>query len=420
MIRDACDTSSGGTPSRTISDFFTNPPEGHPWLASRELTGGYVHAAEEHISQLGLENSSAKYFPVDTVLLAMYGATAGKVGRLAVPMTTSQAICGMIAKKGICHQGFLYYLIKNESWKIVWKNALGGAQPNISQFSINNHPVELPDSATQVKIFNHLNQIDMLIENQESEMQVLQDVINSLFLSWFIDFDPVKAKAEGKLPFGMDEETASLFPDSFEDSKLGPIPTGWKVGTLLDIARFQNGYAFKNEDWCDEGIPVIKIGSVKPGFVDLNSCSYVDEDCVEGLQKFQLNGGDIVVGMTGYVGEAGLVLNSNVKPYLNQRVGKIFPLEKRYYEFIYLNLRNTSFKSHAENFATGSAQANVSSSNLMAYTIVIPPRKIMECFSNLTNPMIQQILHSFSMINFASNIRDSMLPKLMSGELKLS
>ena len=237
LIRDICDTSSGGTPSRKVSEYFEERPNGHPWLASRELDGGYVYHAEEHISDEGLANSSAKYFPIDTVLLAMYGATAGKIGRLAVPMTTSQAICGMIARKGICHQGFLYYLVMAESWKIVWKNALGGAQPNISQLSIKTHPVEIPSYLIQEKIHNQLSNIDALIESTEQTTEVLAKIIQNLFRSWFIDFDPVKAKLEGNLPYGMDEETAAFFPDSFEDSELGLIPAGWKVKSLLEVSN---------------------------------------------------------------------------------------------------------------------------------------------------------------------------------------
>jgi type I restriction enzyme, S subunit len=281
-------------------------------------------------------------------------------------------------------------------------------------------PIPLPNIHTQRKTVKIFPVLERFHDINQSSLDTCNKLIFALLRSWFIDFDPVKAKAEGKLPYGMNKETAALFPDSFEDSELGPIPLGWKLGTLSDIANFQNGYAFKSSDWCDEGIPVIQIGSVKPGFVDINSCAYVAEDCVQGLDKFRLNVGDIVVGMTGYVGETGLVLNSNLTPYLNQRVGRFIPLEKMYHEFIYANVRNPSFKFHAETFATGSAQANVSGSNLMAYTIVIPPPELMKCFSNLANPMIQQILHSFSTSDIFGNLRDSISPSLMSGELSVS
>ena len=235
-----------------------------------------------------------------------------------------------------------------------------------------------------------------------SKIRDLSDqLIGAIFRSWFIDFDPVKSKSEGVLPFGMDEQTSALFPDSFENSKHGPIPSGWKLGTLSDIATFQNGYAFSSSDWCEEGVPVIKIGSVKPGFADLNSCSYVQEDVVRGLGKFRLSRGDILVGMTGYVGETGLVPNSNVAPYLNQRVGNIIPRERMNYEFLYAAVRIPSFKYHVETFATGSAQANVSSTNIMQYTIVIPPSKLMEHFSEIIAPKIELILESFSMFEFS-------------------
>ena len=151
----------------------------------------------------------------------------------------------------------------------------------------------------------------------------LEAIAQALFKSWFVDFDPVRAKMEGRAPEGMDEATAALFPDSFEESELGLVPKGWRVGTLADVASYQNGYAFKTKDWSGVGHPVIKIGNVKPGIIETTGASYVLPETIVGLDRFRLQRGDLLVGMTGYVGETGLVPEIEPAAYLNQRVGKI-------------------------------------------------------------------------------------------------
>src|SRR5262249_61064153 len=134
----------------------------------------------------------------------------------------------------------------------------------------------------------------------------LEALAGALFRSWFVDFDPVVARSAGRKPVGMSAETARLFPKAFEDSPLGPIPKGWRIGRFGDLAGLVNGFAFKSRDWVETGVPVVKIGSVKPGIVDLDDVSYVPEEGAVEAQRFRLKPADLVIGMTGYVGGVGL------------------------------------------------------------------------------------------------------------------
>ena len=117
---------------------------------------------------------------------------------------------------------------------------------------------------------------------------------------------------------------------------MGLIPLGWEVKALGEHANFKNGYAFKSKDWQDEGFPVVKIGSVKPGIVDIDKCSYVSPQTTTGLDKFELNEGDILVGMTGYPGETGIIPRSNKKVYLNQRVGRISEPQEHPHNYLWI------------------------------------------------------------------------------------
>lgn len=180
-ISEICKMSSGGTPSRSKDEYFSAPDTGYPWLASREINWSIVHKAQEHISEIGLKNSSAKLFPENTTVMAMYGGgTVGRCGFLGSPMTTSQAVCAMMAKDKLCLPIYLYSLIKSESERIVWKYAVGGAQVNLSQQSIGKHLIVLPPFEI-IQKFESL--VDELFANigasstQSEKLSILRDVL---------------------------------------------------------------------------------------------------------------------------------------------------------------------------------------------------------------------------------------------------
>ncbi|MEZ8608238.1 restriction endonuclease subunit S [Vibrio sp. 10N.239.311.G01] len=320
---------------------------------------------------------------------------------------------------------FVYYMFSGpKKQKEILQNGIGAAVPGFNLGQLREHKLTLPNINNQRRIASYLDSLDQKITLNNQINQTLEQMAQTLFKSWFVDFDPVKAKMNAEQPEWMDapflsKEVASLFPEKLVESELGLIPEGWKVGTLNDIAEFQNGYAFKGKDWTDEGFPVVKIGSVKPGIVDLKSCSYVAKPTIEPLERFKLSVGDILVGMTGYVGETGLVPHSTVAPYLNQRVGRLTPLNQNLYELLYVTVRNAAYKQFAEAQAQGSAQANVSGKALMSYPIVIPSEDTVVKFSELIAPMIKQKLAFSAQSEMLAQTRDTLLPKLLSGEIDL-
>jgi len=199
----------------------------------------------------------------------------------------------------------------------------GAVMPKLTQGNLNLIEVPCPPRDVQDQIVSVLGALDDRITLLRETNTTLEAIAQALFKSWFVDFDPVHAKMQGRSPEGMIEATAALFPDSFEESELGSVPKGWRVGTLADLASFQNGYAFKSKDWSEAGHPIIKIGNVKPCLISFDGCSYVSAESVIGLDRFKLKRGDLLVGMTGYVGETGLVTEVSPAAYLNQRVGRI-------------------------------------------------------------------------------------------------
>ena len=296
----------------------------------------------------------------------------------------------------------------------------GSAQPSLNRNFIYSMPLRVPCRDEQDRLVEMLRALDDRITLLRETNTTLEAIAQALFKSWFVDFDPVRAKLEGRAPEGMDEATAALFPDGFEDSELGLVPRGWRLGILANLAEFQNGYAFKSKDWVDVGHPVVKIGDVKPGIIDFAGCSFVTPETTLGLDRFRLNRGDLLVGMTGYVGETGLVAEVEPAAYMNQRVGRITTASGMHdCGFVYCSVRNADFKTYAEAQSHGSAQANVSGAALLNYVSVIPAADVQSKFNDLTCPVLETILSNHEQAQTLATLRDTLLPRLISGALRL-
>jgi restriction endonuclease S subunit len=174
-IGEVFDTTSGGTPLKEHKEYY----EGGviPWLRSGEVSQGYIYESEKFITNEGLENSSAKLFPIDTVLVAMYGATAGQVGLLKFESTTNQAICGILPNEKVIPD-FLYLSLLSQTEKMVSLSS-GGAQPNISQTIIKKLKVAIPSLEEQKKEVDRIKEeTDLAISNKKL-IKIFEEKIDS-------------------------------------------------------------------------------------------------------------------------------------------------------------------------------------------------------------------------------------------------
>jgi len=169
-LGEVCETSSGGTPLKSKTEFYENGTI--PWLRSGEVAQGFVRESELFITEAGLKNSSAKIFPVDTVLVAMYGATAGQVGILKFESATNQAVCGILPNKELVPE-FLFQALKDQK-EIMVQQAGGGAQPNISQGVVRNLEIPLPSLAIQKKIVEKIEAERALVESSKKLIEIYE------------------------------------------------------------------------------------------------------------------------------------------------------------------------------------------------------------------------------------------------------
>lgn len=274
--------------------------------------------------------------------------------------------------------------------------------------------VGLPTKVEQKSIVAAVGPIEQKIELNRRMNETLEMQARALFRDWFVDFGPVKAKMVRDAPY-LAPSLWSLFPDRLDDYGL---PEGWRKGLLADVSELQNGYAFRSGDWRSEGVPVIKIGSIKPRIVDLSGSSFVDEGLAAEQQKFALDAGDMLVGLTGYVGETGRVPPSAKRPMLNQRVGRFRPKPERS-SYVFSCVRDTMFKEFSISKSHGSAQANVSTKDLLSFPINVASPNLMRAFETSTRDLWALSLSLVSEADTLAQTRDLLLPKLMSGEMRV-
>lgn len=282
-------------------------------------------------------------------------------------------------------------------------------------------PIPTPPVTQQQVIASALTKIDDKIELNNHINETLKLTAEGFFKEWFIDFGPVKAKSEGKKPFGMNAEVAALFPDSFQESELGMIPKGWKVGNLRDICTVTGGFAFKSSDFTDSGHPVIKIKNISESMdVDLTDVDFVAPEIASNVLKFHLKEGSLIMAMTGAtVGKFGLVLNTaNLIPVLNQRVALLEPKDKNI-GFLLAVLLATDVYSQVVNRAEGSAQPNISADGIMDTKILIPADTVRERFCEISNNFFDLWKSNQKESATLKKMRDLLLPKLISGEIEL-
>lgn len=324
--------------------------------------------------------------------------------------------------------GYLSYFFGMDRFKEYIRSiAVGATMPSINTTILSNVPVAYPPLSEQRRIASILGNLDDQIENNRKIAKTLEAMAQTIFQSWFVDFDPVRAKMAGESResickrLKITPEILDLFPDRLADSELGEIPEGWNIGQLGEIVGFQNGYAFKSKDWQDSGVPVVKIGSVQPGFVDLSSASFVSKEIIANLDDYSLQPADLVIGMTGYVGQVGLVPISTVYPMLNQRVGRLVLRSRgtKRLPFSYCLTTQQTFKEAVISKAHGTAQANVSSNAILSINVINPNEELQSVFDNSYFTLFDHLLSVEFSSRLLEELRDSLLPELMAGKITI-
>ena len=278
-----------------------------------------------------------------------------------------------------------YYCLSQEYKGWIASYNTGSTRGNINAQTLAQMPLLLPERMQQDKMVDILSSIDRkIIENEKINNNLLEQAL-TMYATQFATLD--------------------------------------RNGCIGDYCSVKSGFAFKSSWWTTAGVKVIKIGSINQDNLNLLECSYVDADKIDKAKDFKVNAGDLLIAMTGAtIGKFAMVPYSSELLLVNQRVGKFFlgskPVEKL--PFIYCTLKQPEVYGEVVNRGQGSAQPNISASDIMSIPCVIPSQVAINDFNGTAQPLFDLIISNQRENQQLSEVRDTLLPKLMSGELDVS
>ena len=368
----------GGTPSTKKEEYYGGDI---PWITPKDLANfgeRYIEHGSRNITLAGLENSSAKILPVGSILFSSR-APIGYIAIASNNVSTNQDFKSIIPNSDV-DSLFLYYLLKFNKDKIENMGS-GTTFKEVSASIMKSIEVFIPtEIVEQRKISAILGAIDDKIENNKKINHHLA-AISKNYLKIFHSNNSIK---------------------------------------LGDLFELKSGYAFKSKDWVDEGKPVIKIKDIDGITIDITNLNYVkNKSQLAKASNFEVFGKEIVMALTGATtGKIG-VIPKNFKGYVNQRVGLFYAKTELSYAVLWSILQQQNIITDLIELSSGSAQANLSPSSVNSYDLNVTLKDLIE-LDKIISPLYELFCFNLSEIQRLSELRDTLLPKLLSGELSVN
>ncbi|GMV39965.1 MAG: hypothetical protein AMXMBFR64_16810 [Myxococcales bacterium] len=353
----------------------------------------------------------------------------GTVGKLAlVPMNAPPFVCSpqttfwRVLDEKIVDRRFLYYFMQSDAFREQWEARKGETDmaDYVSLTAQRELIVDVPPIDEQRAIAEVLGALDDKIELNRQMNRTLEEMASALFKSWFVDFDPVVAKAEGRRPFGIDAETAALFPAAFEDSELGPIPHGWRATAVeACVAEIFDGPHATPPVACS-GAVFLGIGNMTGTGLDLGDVRYIAEsDWARWTRRVTPAEGDIVFTYEAALGRFALV-PAGLRCCLGRRMALVRPRRHADAPFLFHQFVAPPFQEVvAARSWTGSTVDRTPLTEFPGYPFLWPGEALVTRFSEEAAPMWDLIHHNQAESHTLSTLRDTLLPKLLSGEVRL-
>jgi len=410
---DVCDIWRGGSP-RPIHEWIM--PQGIPWVKISDATAAgsrYIERTKEFIRPEGRAKSREV---VSGDLILSNSATPGLPMLMAIDACIHDGWLLLRNFKGI-DKLFCYYLLLYERPNLV-RQGSGSVFTNLKTAILKNHVVRIPPVKEQQAIACILGALDDKIELNRRMNETLGGMAQAIFKSWFVDFDLVRAKAAGQQLPGLASYIADLFPDAFEASELGKIPREWKYRSLYSCAQYINGAAFRSSDFSPDwsGLPIIKIAELKKGITAKTKFT-----SKELKSKYLLNNGDILFSWSGSPKTSlDVFLWSGGPAWLNQHIFRVIPNRSIERSFVYFLLRylKPTFIEIARNKQT-TGLGHVTMRDMKDLQVVLPPDEILGAFHRIAGPLLDRVYCNMVESHTLTQLRDTLLPKLISGELRV-
>ncbi len=382
-----------------LIDYRGKTPEktefGVPLVTAKVIKGGRIETPTEFIAPEEYDSWMRRGIPLSGDVVMTTEAPLGEVAQLGgEKVALAQRVITLRGKAGFLDNAYLLYLFQTEEMQEQLKSrATGTTVLGIKQSELRKLGIRIPPFALQRSATGVLKALDDRITLLRETNATLEAIAQALFKSWFVDFDPVHAKQAGRAPEGMDEATAALFPDEFEESELGAVPRGWFVSKLESLTELAYGKALKAADRVEGPVPVYGSGGIT---------GYHDSSLAIGPS--------VIVGRKGTVGS----LYWEDRPF--------FPIDTVFYvkahkplTYCYYLLQTLGL----ENMNTDGAVPGLNRSNVYRLQIVTPPDCILGAFDSMVSLLRERIFSASQQAQTLATLRDTLLPRLISGQLRL-
>jgi type I restriction enzyme S subunit len=399
---------TGKTPPSSRVDYFGG---NIPFVTPTDFDGRrLIESTGRYLTERGADAVRSSLIPGLTVMVSCIGSDMGKAAIADRNCVTNQQINSIIVKSGN-DPLFVYYNLSTRKAEI--RAAAGGsAQPILNKSMFGQLDILLPPLPEQRAIAHILGTLDDKIELNRRMNETLEAMARALFTSWFVDFDPVRAKMEGRWPYGMDAGTAALFPDAFEESALGEVPKGWKVGRLRDVAEHPRRGI--QPDQIEPDTPYIALEHMPKRCIALS-----DWGAADGVEsnKFKFKAGEILFGkLRPYFHKVGV---APVDGVCSTDIVVVAPRSKYWFGFVLGHMSSDTFVEYANAGSTGTKMPRTSWSDMAQYEVAIPPTPITEAFAHQVRTSVERIIAAIHESRTLAALRDTLLPRLISGELRV-
>ena len=408
LLGDLVSFASGNTPSKSNPEFWGGET---PWISANAMHSPFLNDSELRLTKTAVLEKAKLCAEGDILLLVRGSGLHSRlpVGVAEIPLAFNQDVKAIRSVDDRLDQQYLFYWFRgNQDFLLESVEYTGIGAGKLDTDFLKKITLNLPCLSEQHSIAHIGRCLDRKIELNQKMNQTLEEIAKAIFKSWFVDFDPVRAKAEGR-PTGLPPEISDLFPDEFVDSEIGQIPKGWSQESIYQFCSVEYGAPFKsklfNED--GQGIPLVRIRDLPKG----KSGVFTEEVHPKGTL---IKAGDLVVGMDG---EFRCYLWRGIDSWMNQRVCKFVPKENVPSTFIWFALERPLHFIESTEVAT--TVIHLGKGDIDDFQFIQSSQELLDQFSKFTSPLLERMVIASKEIEILAELRDTLLPKLISGELRI-
>jgi type I restriction enzyme S subunit len=396
-----------------VSKFFNNLRK--PVTRSNRVAGEY-----RYFGAAGIQDYVSEYlFDGDFILVGEDGTVITEDDRPMVQQVSGKFWVNnhahVIQPNEMADFDYLYFAISSTKVRDL---VTGAVQPKLSMTNLKQ--LQIPwaaDSAVRLAIGSTLRSLDAKIASNNQVSKTLEDIAQTIFKSWFIDFDPVKAKMAGEKTAGMDAALAALFPDAMEDSELGLIPNGWNIKVISDFGKVVTGKTPSTkvpEYWGDQ-IPFVTIPDMHGQILVTSTARALSKQGADSQRSQNVPAGSTMVTC---IATPGLVGYATKNCQTNQQINSVIPSVEYSSEWLFWHLRGL-IPTLIRSSGIGTVFANLNKSDFSKIKSITPTMALRNAFNDVVEPIVELLETLNHESQYLRDIRDGLLPRLISGELQI-